>query len=168
MPIAARSIAGYGFGSPGLGAWPVMLALGLLVACGGGDTQDAGLADVLGDVFVASEQSGEPVDLTSVAEGVWTRAVFVCPYDNADDVTELLGFEWREFPGRDDGEGRALFVFADGDAVVRWTAMDRFRGDPCSSLDSVLPRDEAVVTVTTAEMTQGGSPFLVLGRLDRQ
>lgn len=149
-----------------LGAWPVILALGVLVACGGGGTEDAELATVLGDAFSAAEQSGGPVDLASVVDGTWTRAVFVCPYENADDVTERLGFEWPEFPGRDDSEGRALFVFADEVEVVRWTAMERFRGDPCSGLDPELPHDESVVTVTTTETTQGGDPFLVLQRVD--
>ena len=140
----------------------LLLAVALLVRCGGDGSKDAELATVLTDAFAAAEQSGEPVDFDALVDGAWTRVVFVCPYEDADKVTERLGFEWPEFPGRDDSEVRALFVFADEAEVVRWTELGRFRGDPCDSLDPVLPRDAAAVVVTSPTTTSGGDPFLVL------
>ena len=139
----------------------------VVVACGGGPAgSDDTLATTLRTAFATAEETGEPVDIGSTVGGAWDRVVFVCPYEDADVVTERLGFEWQQFPGADQSEVEALFVFADDAEVITWTQLSRPSGDPCTDLDAVLQRDQAVVEVTVTSTTTGGDPFRTLARPD--
>lgn len=120
------------------------------------------LATQLSESFSTAARNNRPVDLGRIVGGDWDHAVFVCPYEDATDVAERLGFEWSEFPGPNDSEGRALFLFTKKNEVVTWTEMSRQTGDPCTELPRVLQREEATVEVRVDDVTGDGSRFHVL------
>lgn len=140
-----------------------LLALSLsATACGSGaddETQDALVAGLQKSV-----ETGTPLNLAHVVDGDWDRVLFVCPYEEKRSVEDRLGFAWQDFPGRDDSEGRATFVFASSDTVTTWATVGRNLGDPCSgsTATEIVPRAEARFAVEQTDQTSDGKPFYSL------
>lgn len=133
-------------------------------ACGSG--ADDGTQDALVAGLQKSVETSTPLNLAEVVDGDWDRVLFVCPYEEKRSVEDRLGFAWQDFPGQDDSEGLATFVFASADAVTAWSTIGRNLGDPCSgplSSDAV-PRAEARFAVQQTEETGDGRPFYSLVR----
>jgi len=113
----------------------------------------------------ATANGAPPAALTAATAFDWDRVVVVCPYDDAAVLEQRLGFPWSDFPGADDSEGYALFVFANGTKVLDWTRFPRSNGDPCSSsVPRVLEREQARFSVTKDGAP--GNPFYVLAPVD--
>lgn len=139
------------------------LALALsATACGGGSDDDTRAALVAGLETAAEMRT--TLNLGEVVDGNWDRVLFVCPYEDKQTVDDRLGFSWQDFPGRDDSEGRATFVFASSDTVATWATVGRNLGDPCSghTATDVVPRAEARFAVEQTDQTGGGKPFYSL------
>lgn len=131
-------------------------------ACGGGSDDDTRAALVAGLATAAEMRT--TLNLAEVVDGNWDRVLFVCPYEDKQAVNHRLGFSWRDFPGREDSEGRATFVFASSDRVTTWATVARNVGDPCSDLTAtdVVPRAEARFAVEQTDQTSDGKPFYSL------
>ena len=142
----------------------VALALAVLTtACVGGSGDDATREALVAELREAVEGDAA-VDLDAVVGGTWTQLVFVCPYEDERDVEDRLGFPWEDFPGPDQSEGRATFVFASGDDVTTWTTIGRSLGDPCgsSTVPRSVPRASASFSVEQTDNTADGKPFYSL------
>lgn len=148
--------------SPGLAA-SAPLVLVLLTACvaseGDEDTQDA-----LTTALRSAADTDRQVNLADVVEGDWGRLVFVCPYEDEQEVEERLGFAWEEFPGADDAGDAVTYVFASEDGVTTWATVRRDLGDPCggSKAPRTVPRSSAVFSLEQTDTTSGSEAFYSL------
>ena len=140
-----------------------VLALSLsATACGSGaddETQDALVAGLQKSV-----ETSKPLNFAEVVDGDWDRVLFVCPYEEKRSMEDRLGFSWQDFPGPDDSEERATFVFASSDTVTTWATVGRSLGDPCSgsTAKDIVPREEARFAVEQTGQTGDGKPFYSL------
>ena len=140
-----------------------VLSLSLSVtACGSGADHETQHALVAG--LERSVEAGTPLNLAEVVKDDWDRVLFVCPYEEQRSVENRLGFAWQDFPGRDDSEGLATFVFASAKEVTTWVTVGRNLGDPCadSTATDVVPRAEARFAVEQTDQTSDGRPFYSL------
>ena len=102
--------------------------------------------DILALELTRSIGSGDTVDLRQIARGDWDRVLVVAPGTPRETISEALGSEFNgDLPFGSTGE---LFVFAKGDALVRFAdyrGRARFAGfeRPVGE----LPRADAVLRV---------------------
>lgn len=148
--------------SPGRAA-AAGLVLVLLSACtdSGGDQATR---NALVHTIRSAAGTSTPVKLADVVDGDWTRLVLACPYEDREVVEGRLGFAWEDFPGQDDTEGSATYIFATSSDVTTWATLGRGEGDPCGESDARrdVPRSSAVFRVTRAETAADGRPFHTL------
>jgi hypothetical protein len=139
------------------------LALVLMTGCVEGGADEA-TVEALRSALASAAGAGTQVDLAAVVGGEWTRLVFVCPYEDRGVVEDRLGFAWNGFPGQDDTEGLATYVFASTEEVTTWVRVGRNEGDPCSSssIPRVVPRPAARFVLEQTETTADGRPFYSL------
>ncbi len=142
-----------------------LLALALALsatACGGSSDDDTRAALIAGLETAAEMRT--TLNLAEVVDGEWDRVLFVCPYEDKQTVNDRLGFSWQDFPGRDDTEGRATFLFASSDTVTTWATVGRNLGDPCSgsTTTDIVPRADARFAVEQTGQTSDGTPFYSL------
>jgi hypothetical protein len=97
------------------------------------------------------------VDLRRLARGDWDRALAVAPGTPRDAVSRALGSEFKgDLPFGSTGE---LFVFATGDALVRFAdyrGPARFEGFE-APVDE-LARDDAVLRVDNGAVSKRAKP----------
>lgn len=111
----------------------------------------AATGSVLTSALREGARDGTAVDLGKVVDDGWTRAVFVCPYQDQATADEMLGFHWSGFPGRLDSEGSSYFVFANATEVLVWAEVGRDVADPCRLSDSALRADSLVAHVVARQ-----------------
>ena len=139
------------------------VALALLTGCAESQGDESTRKALLSALGSAAGTRGQ-VNLADAVDGDWSRLVFVCPYEDRDVVEDRLGFRWEDFPGQDDAEGFATYVFAAAGDVTTWATVGRDVGDPCGSSDAprAVPRASAVFALERTDTTTDGKPFYTL------
>jgi hypothetical protein len=123
---------------------------------------------VLSEHLRDAAREGTAVDIAQVVDSDWKRLIFICPYEEAEDVRRRLGFEWPEYERRDQ-EGEVHWVFADEDEVRTWAVLPRGLGDPCYAKppaerppDTLQREASRFIVRDTGQQTADGDTYYIL------